>query len=81
MDMLEKTSKSMSTTAILSPVKAIFEKRGATVEVDAFILPGEEDSLEPKTVTARCMNRNRTELGPLWKRFIMQCLTIPRKMQ
>ena len=34
-----KTSKSISTIAILWPVKAIFEKRAATVEVDTFISP------------------------------------------
>ena len=40
MEMLEKT-KSISTIAILRPVKAIFEKRAATVEVDTFISPEE----------------------------------------
>ena len=39
MEMLEKTSKTMSTMAILWPVKAIFEKRAATVEVDTFLSP------------------------------------------
>ena len=34
-----KTSKTISTIAILWPVKAIFEKRAAMVEVDAFISP------------------------------------------
>ena len=34
-----KTSKTVSTIAILWPVKAIFEKRAAMVEVDAFISP------------------------------------------
>ena len=34
-----KTSKSISTIAILWPVKAIFEKRAATVEVDTSISP------------------------------------------
>ena len=29
----------MSTIAILGPVKAIFEKRAATVEVDSFVSP------------------------------------------
>ena len=33
----EKTSKLISTIVILRPVKAIFEKRAATVEVDAFV--------------------------------------------
>ena len=39
MEMLEKTSKTISTIAILWPVKAIFEQRAATVEVDTFISP------------------------------------------
>ena len=39
MDMLEKTSKTISTMAILWPVKAISEKRAATVEVDTFVSP------------------------------------------
>ena len=34
-----KTGKTISTIAILWPVKAIFEKRAATVEVDTFISP------------------------------------------
>ena len=34
-----KTSQTMPTIAILWPVKAIFEKRAATVEVDTFICP------------------------------------------
>ena len=34
-----KTSKSISTIAILWPVKAIFEKKAATVEVDTFVSP------------------------------------------
>ena len=39
MEMLEKTSKAISTIAILWPVKAIFETRAATVEVETFIFP------------------------------------------
>ena len=39
MKMLEETSKTISTIAILWPVEAIFEKRSATVEVDTFIAP------------------------------------------
>ena len=39
MKMLEKTSKTISTIAILWPVKANFEKTSATVEVDTFIFP------------------------------------------
>ena len=35
-----KTRKTISTIAILWPVKAIFEKRAATVEVDSFVSPG-----------------------------------------
>ena len=34
-----KTRKTISTIAILWPVKAIFEKRAATVEVDTLISP------------------------------------------
>ena len=34
-----KASKTTSTTAILWPVKAIFERRAAMVEVDNFISP------------------------------------------
>ena len=34
-----ETGKTISTTAILWPVKAIFEKRAATVEVDTFSSP------------------------------------------
>ena len=34
-----KTSKTISTIAILWPVKAIFEKRAATVEVDTLNSP------------------------------------------
>ena len=34
-----KTSKTISTIVILWPVKAIFEKRAAAVEVDIFIFP------------------------------------------
>ena len=34
-----KTRKTISTIAILWPVKAIFEKRAATVEVDSFVFP------------------------------------------
>ena len=34
-----KTTKTISTIAILWPVKAIFEKRAATVEVDSFVSP------------------------------------------
>ena len=37
MDMLAKTSKTISTIAILRPVKAIFEKRAAAVEVALFL--------------------------------------------
>ena len=37
-----KTRKTISTIAILWPVKAIFEKRAATVEVDSFISPVSE---------------------------------------
>ena len=37
-----KTRKAISAIAILWPVKAIFEKRAATVEVDTFISPGEK---------------------------------------
>ena len=36
----EKTSKTISTIAILSPVEVIFDKRAATVEVDTLISPG-----------------------------------------
>ena len=32
-----KTRKTISTIAVLWPVKAIFEKRAATVEVDSFV--------------------------------------------
>ena len=39
MKMLKKTRKTVSTIAILWPVKAIFEKRAATVEVDTSISP------------------------------------------
>ena len=45
-----KTRKTISTIAILWPVKAIFEKRAATVEVDSFVSPGNG---WPKTVTKR----------------------------
>ena len=38
-----KTSKTISTIAILWPVKAIFEKRAATVEVDTFTAPANLD--------------------------------------
>ena len=34
-----KTRKTISTIAILWPVKGIFEKRAATVEVDSFVSP------------------------------------------
>ena len=34
-----KTRKTISTIAFLWPVKAIFENRGATVEVDSFVSP------------------------------------------
>ena len=34
-----ETRKTISTIAILWPVKAIFEKRAATVEVDSFVSP------------------------------------------
>ena len=37
-----KTRKTLSIIAILWPVKAIFEKRAATVEVDTFIFPAGE---------------------------------------
>ena len=37
-----KTSKTISTIAILWPVKAIFENRAATVEVDTLISPVED---------------------------------------
>ena len=39
MEMLEKLAKPYRTIAILSLVKAIFEKRAATVEVDTFSFP------------------------------------------
>ena len=39
MEMPKKTSKTISTIAMLSPVKTIFEKRAATVEVDTSIYP------------------------------------------
>ena len=42
MEMLGKTSKTISTIAILWPVKAIFEKRAATVDVDTIISPEHE---------------------------------------
>ena len=38
-EMLKKTSRTISTMAILWPVKGIFEKRAAMVEVDTFISP------------------------------------------
>ena len=34
---VKKTRETVSTIAVLWPVKAIFEKRAATVEVDTFI--------------------------------------------
>ena len=40
MAMLGKTSTTISTIAILWPVKAIFEKRAATVEVDTLNVLG-----------------------------------------
>ena len=40
MEMLKKTSKTISTIAILWPVKAMFEKRAATLQVYTFISPG-----------------------------------------
>ena len=42
-----KTNKSMSTIAILWPVKAIFEKSAATVEVDTFISSGNQPFFSP----------------------------------
>ena len=39
MEVLEKTGKTISTIAILWPVKLIFEKRVATVEVDTLTSP------------------------------------------
>ena len=36
-----KTGKTISTITILWPVKAIFEKRAATVEVDIFVSPAQ----------------------------------------
>ena len=41
--------KTISTIAILWPVKAIFEKRAATVEVDTFILPDRFQHFEATT--------------------------------
>ena len=38
-EMLLKTRINISTIAIIWPVKAIFEKRAATVEVDTLISP------------------------------------------
>ena len=40
-----KTRKTISTIAILWPVKAIFEKRAATVEVDTLISPDSGDGV------------------------------------
>ena len=50
MKMLEKTSKTISTIAILWAVKAIFEKRTATVEVDSFVSPVLTNHLWPRPV-------------------------------
>ena len=46
-----KTRKTTSTIAILWPVKAIFEKRAATVEVDSFVSPAKRG----------CSKRSRTQ--------------------
>ena len=52
-----KTSKTISTIAILWPVKAIFEKRATTVEVDTFTSPVLLLSNKGKSPT-RCSEHN-----------------------
>ena len=51
-EMLEKTSKTISTIANLWSVKAIIDKRAATVEVDTFVSP--VDRLSIRSLTCIC---------------------------
>ena len=68
-----KTRKTISTIAILWPVKAIFEKRAATVEVDTLISPAPEPGarrraggspLNTPLDTPRFRRHSRGHFGP-----------------
>ena len=58
----EKTSKTISTIAILSPVQAIFEKRAATVEIDTFISPGDYNKWECNFISRATSDPGRCSL-------------------
>ena len=60
-----KTRKTISTIAILRPVKAIFEKRAATVEVDSFVSPG-----MPRCNVANCDLRFEITIWPFQKQLL-----------
>ena len=65
-----KTRETISTIAILWPVKAIFEKRAATVEVDTLI--------SPVTLAARVLSREEFKTSAkgetqLERQFERQC--------
>ena len=77
----------MSTIAILWPVKAIFEKRAATVEVDSFLSPAVEvaqgmsqayvitrkEKSEPKKMNRELQHRLLWALPLGWGSRVFEC--------
>ena len=59
-----KTRKTVSTIAILWPVKAVFEKRAATVEVDTFVFPAKWTSVSDFWVRPRSGREKVAETRP-----------------
>ena len=58
-----KTSKTIPTIAILWPVKAIFEKRAATVEVDPCFSPEKSRSPRKQKIGAKKCWARKSEIG------------------
>ena len=73
MELLEKLAKTISTIAILWPVKAIFEKRPLRWEVDSFVSP---DSCESPDSREACQG-SRTE--PLVLRIALRGLKLANR--
>ena len=67
MEMLKKSSKTMSTIAILWPVKVIFEKRAATVEVDTLTSP--EPTLRKSERSSHSFHSNLSS----WVMLVVGC--------
>ena len=56
-----KTSKTISTIAILWPLKAIFEKRAPTVEVDTFVSPAARYFAALESAPGKRVGRGRVQ--------------------